>query len=973
VIIEQFSGQLGFDGIDPLQSTEFKVLKRDGRPVSFDETRVNLAIESAFKGERGLNPDHFLDETTQGCVQRLTEAVVQQCLGRALKGEILDVEQVQDVIEEQLMTEGYHGVARRYIVYREERKKARAIEGVRDRSGRFQAELHVTLRNGTRERLDPKRISENWTWACHGFETVCSTEHLTQDTLEHLYDGIRTDQIETAMLLAAKSRMAQDPAYSQVAARLVLQTIYREAIQNSDRSVPLSERQRLAFPDYVRAGIEDGRLDSTLLDFDLEKLSATLRLDRDSLLDYDGLETLVELALLRNESLYFETPQICWMRIAMGLATQEGKDKTERAIEFYNVLSTLRFLPSTSILRSSGTPQPQFHSSYLLTTEDNLEQMFQVISEDARLLQSEGELSNDWTNIRAAGAPFNGTQGRSQGAVPFMRLAHQTAAAVNPSGRHTPPVCAYLETWHLDIGDFLELGRPTTDGRSVTPPLRTAHWIPDLFIKRVMENQRWTLFSPNDVSDLHDLYGAAFEQRYLAYETMADRGQIKQFMRVEALQLWRRMLASLFENGHPWITFKDPSNLRSQLSHTGVVHCSNWSGDLLLNTSPEEPGVGILGSVNLAAHLASRETQTSDPSETRWPGSTEPAATAAIPNGELDESRLRATVRTAMRMLDNAIDLSRLPSPSCQRASLQNRAIGLGLMGFQDTLHILRIPYASDRAVQFADRSMEMISYHAILASTELAQERGLFPAFTGSNWQRGMLPIDTLPLLEAQRDCFLGANRTAIRDWSVVRTAIKKHGMRNGACLAISDAPALAILAGVTPSVEPECPRRRDFRSDSPTPVRISRQLVQDLKQLGLWDEEMIFLLNHSDGSIQHMDRVPKPIRDVYRTAFEVDPKWLINCAGRRQKWIDQGQSLTLFLPEPHGKRLHDIYVHAWEVGLKTTTHLRSPDPRHVHHFKPTNRRPTRRTAPPPPCEDLFSRIETADPAPQEAFSKIT
>ena len=947
MMIEQLSGQLGLDGIDPLESTDFSVIKRDGRSVLFDETRVYLAIESAFKGERGISRDAHLDDTTQGAVQRLTEAVVRSCLSRALRAEILDIEQVQDIVETQLMTEGHHGVARHYIVYREERKKARALKGLRDANGRLQAEIFVTLPNGTRERLDPRRISDHLTDACHGFEAACSPQNLTQDTLENLYDGIRTDEISAAMLLAAKSRMEQEPSYTYVAARLLLKRIYREAIDTGIAEASRNPTHQERFAVYIKEGFRQNRLAAGLLEFDLQRLSHAIRTDRDALFTCEGLQVLCDQCLIRIDERYYETPQFYWMRVAMGLALNEGCDKTKRALEFYEVLSTFKFLPSISTLRNAGTVHPHLNSCYLLTALDDLDHIFKVISDDARLSKWNGSVANDWTNIRATGSPLSNTAGRSQGVIPFVKLANDTSVAVNPHGKQESSICAYLETWHLDIGDFLELGKPAPAGHTQGRGMCTAHWIPDLFMKRVAGNGSWTLFSPKDVPDLHGLYGAAFEKRYLEYEDMADRGEIKLFMRIEALQLWRKMLAMLFEKGNPRITFKDPSNLRSTQSHVGVIHSASLHTEVLQNTSDQESGVCNLGSVNLAAHVASREISPPLPFSRSSPDALETASSESIlSSGEkdldsaLDERLLEHTIRTAMRMLDNAIDLSFAPTDEVKQAHRNHRAVGLGIMGFQDALFRLRIPFDSEKAVLFADRSMESISYHAILASTELAKERGAYASFRGSQWDQGHLPIDTLDRVGKERSGFFEMNRSQSKDWSPLRAAVRSLGMRNCNCLAISHSRALAAIAGLVPSIEPVYKHRINAGEHFGDLSKLNAYLIDDLKKLGLWDEDMVDDLIHFDGSIQEIERIPSALKQLYRTAFEIDPLWIIECASRRQKWIDMGQSLTLYIAEPNGKKLHEVYVRAWEAGLKATCSLQSAASPHRERPRPIFRR---------------------------------
>ncbi|HEX7655130.1 MAG TPA: ribonucleoside-diphosphate reductase subunit alpha, partial [Verrucomicrobiae bacterium] len=700
------------------------------------------------------------------------------------------------------------------------------------------------------------------------------------------------------MILAARARIEQEPDYTYVAARLLLQKIYREALPPGTVAGEAAGRQREHFANYLAAGVTAGRLAPELLTFDLPRLAAALRPDRDGQFTYMGVQTLYDRYFIHQAGRRLETPQYFWMRVAMGLALNEGPQREDRVIEFYDVLSTFRFVSSTPTLFNAGTLHPQLSSCYLSTVMDDLDHIFKVIADDARLSKWAGGLGNDWTNVRATGAHIQGTNGTSQGVIPFLKVANDTAVAVNQGGKRKGAMCAYLETWHLDIEDFLELRKNTGDERRRTHDMNTANWIPDLFMKRVRANAHWTLFSPNDTPDLHDLFGAAFEQRYEAYERQAEAGQITLFKRVEAVALWRRMLTLLFETGHPWITFKDPSNIRSPQQHVGVVHSSNLCTEILLNTSAEETAVCNLGSINLAAHLAARG---------------------------LDGDLVARTVRTAMRMLDNVIEINFYPTPEARTANLRHRPVGLGLMGFQDALYHLRLPYASEAAVEFADTSMELIAYHALLASAELAQERGAYSTFPGSLWAQGKLPIDTIERLATERGGDLTMDRTVRLNWSRVRTAIREHGLRHSNTMAIAPTATISNIVGVSQSIEPTYKHLFAKANLSGDFTTANTWLVADLKRLGLWDAAMLDDLKYYDGSIQEIERIPAELKALYRTAFEVEPQWLIECASRRQKWIDMGQSLNLYLAQPNGRQLHEMYQLAWEKGLKTTYYLRS------------------------------------------------
>ncbi len=895
---EQLDGQLKLAQLDPLQGQTFSVRKRDGRIVLFDETRIALAIEATFKADAGIDPDQPLPSAAQANVIRVANAIIHAAITRAVKGEVLEIELLQDFAETKLMEAGHHSTARRFILYREERRKARALRGDRTIEGTPQSQLFVTLPDNSREGFDPQRIRRRLISACRDLEQTCSSRDLADETLKNLYDGVKSDEIEQAMILAARSRIEREPGYTFVAARLLLRKVYREALPAFGTSAELAVKHREHFGSYVADGVEVKRLSPELLKFDLAKLAAELHLDRDSQFTYMGAQTLYDRYFIHHEGRRLETPQYFWMRVAMGLALNEGEQKNERTIEFYEVLSTFRFVSSTPTLFNSGTLHPQLSSCYLSTVMDDLDHIFKVIADDAKLSKWAGGLGNDWTNIRATGGHIKGTNGTSQGVIPFLKVANDTAVAVNQGGKRKGAMCAYLETWHLDIEDFLELRKNTGDERRRTHDMNTANWIPDLFMKRVKANGRWTLFSPHDTPDLHDLYGAAFEKRYGECERLADEGKIKLFKRIEAVVLWRKMLTMLFETGHPWLTFKDPSNIRSPQSHVGVVHNSNLCTEILLNTSAEETAVCNLGSVNLPAHCTAQG---------------------------LDGDLLARTIRTALRMLDNVIDINFYPTPEARNANLKHRPVGLGLMGFQDALYKLRLPYASEAAVEFADASMELISYHTLLASAELAKERGAYSTFKGSKWDDGLLPLDTIGLLAKERGGSLDMDRTARLDWQRVRDAIHQHGLRNSNTMAIAPTATISNIVGVTQSIEPTYKHLFAKANLSGDFTTANTYLVADLKSLGLWDAEMVDDLKYHDGLLAEIDRIPADLKALYLTAFEIEPCWLIECASRRQKWLDMGQSLNLYLAQPNGKQLSEMYLLAWEKGLKTTYYLRS------------------------------------------------
>jgi ribonucleoside-diphosphate reductase alpha chain len=741
------------------------------------------------------------------------------------------------------------------------------------------------------------RIRRRLDLACAGL-TDCDAEDLLQEVIKSVFDGISVGEIYRAMILAARCRIECDPAYDIVAARLLRMVISNEALGSSPANpAEYARLYRNQFEHYIIDGINSDRLSPELRTLNLTKIAAALQPERDGLFRYPGLQAVYDRYLLHIEGRRIEMPQYFWMRVAMGLALRESRPE-ERAIEFYNLLSTMRFTSATPTLFNAATNHPQLSSCYLSTVKDDLEHIFKCVSDNARLSKWAGGLGNDWTNIRATNAHIKGTNGRSQGVIPFLKVVNDTAVAVNQGGKRKGAVCSYLETWHMDIEEFLDLRKNTGDDRRRTHDMHTANWIPDLFMKRVEEERDWTLFSPDEVSDLHDLVGKAFEDRYMQYEKMAETGEIRMSKRIPAVDLWRKMLTRLFETGHPWITWKDPSNLRSPQDHVGVVHSSNLCTEILLNTSPTETAVCNLGSINLLAH---------------------------IHNGRLDVTLLEQTVRTAMRMLDNVIDINYYPTDEAKNSNGRHRPVGLGIMGFQDALAAMNISYASPEAVDFADHSMEVISYYAILASTDLAAERGVYSTYAGSKWDRGLLPIDTMDLLERERGCRIDVDRSTRMDWSVVRQAIAQHGMRNSNCMAIAPTATISTIIGVSQSIEPMYKHLYVKSNLSGEFTHLNTALVSELKERGLWDAQMLEMLKYYDGTLMEIERIPADIKARYVTAFELDPRWLIECASRRQKWIDMGQSLNLYMREPSGRKLHDMYFLAWRKGLKTTYYLRT------------------------------------------------
>ncbi|GAA2359974.1 ribonucleoside-diphosphate reductase subunit alpha [Saccharopolyspora halophila] len=755
--------------------------------------------------------------------------------------------------------------------------------------------------------LDWHRVSTVVEQACAGLADV-RPESVLAEVRRNIYDGIARAELAEALTLSARTLVETEPNYSQVTARLLLDNLRGEALtslagrqQEADQD-QMRTRYAEYFADYVRRGVELGQLDPELAAFDLTRIGAEIEPDRDLAFDFLGLQTLYDRYLLHHDGIRYELPQAFFLRVAMGLALRED-DREGRAIEFYRLLSSFDFMCSTPTLFNAGTTRSQLSSCFLTTVDDDLGAIFRSYQNNALLAKYSGGLGNDWTPVRGIGAHIRGTNGESQGVVPFLKIANDTAVAVNQGGKRKGAVCAYLETWHIDVEEFLDLRKNTGDDRRRTHDMNTANWVPDEFVRRVEADEQWTLFSPDETPDLHDLYGSAFAERYREYEAAAERGEIRVHKQVRAVDLWRRMLTLLFETGHPWITFKDPCNLRSPQQHAGVVHSSNLCTEITLNTSADEVAVCNLGSINLARHVT--------------------------PDG-LDRERLAATTRTAVRMLDNVIDINLYTIDEARDSNLRHRPVGLGLMGFSDALLRQGIAMASPQAVEFADRSMEEISYHAISASSALAEERGSYESFEGSLWSRGVLPIDSLDLLGRSRggDEF---DRSTALDWDPLRESLRANGMRNSNVMAIAPTATIANICGVGQSIEPLYRNLYVKSNMSGDFTVVNPYLVEDLKRAGLWDEAMVAELKFFDGSLGPIDRVPDELKTRYATAFEIEPQWLVEAAARRQKWIDQAQSLNLYLATPSGRKLDELYRLAWRKGLKTTYYLRSSSATHV------------------------------------------
>lgn len=895
---------------DPLAQGKFQVIRRNGQVTHFDATKIMVAMTKAFLAVEGGNA--AVSSRVHERVRELTEQVVVALTRRLPSGGTVHIEDIQDQVELALMRAGEHKVARDYVLYREERARdraARAAAIAAEASATPPPGINITLPDGSRRPLDLARMRRLLKEACQDLDTVDGETILT-DTCRNLFDGVREAEVGQALVMSARALIEKDPDYSQVAARLLLDILRREALGflglnlGAETQADLAERYLEYFVAYIKQAGDLELVDRRLGQFDLTRLGAALQPERDLQFTYLGLQTLYDRYFIHTaEGLRFELPQAFFMRVAMGLAINEI-DREERAIEFYELLSSFDFMSSTPTLFNSGTLRPQLSSCYLTTVPDDLEGIYGAIRDNALLSKFAGGLGNDWSRVRGMGAHIKGTNGRSQGVVPFLKVANDTAVAVNQGGKRKGAVCAYLETWHIDIEEFLDLRKNTGDERRRTHDMNTANWVPDLFMKRVAEESDWTLFSPDETSDLHDLTGQAFEAAYTSYEERAARGEMKVSKKLKAVDLWRKMLAMLFETGHPWVTFKDPCNLRYTNQHVGRVHSSNLCTEITLHTNDQEIAVCNLGSINLATHVDGKG---------------------------LDNAKLQRTVTTAMRMLDNVIDYNFYNVPQARRSNLRHRPVGLGLMGFQDALYRLRIPYASQEAVQFADESMEAIAYHAIRASTDLAEERGRYSSFEGSLWSQGIMPLDSIELLQAGRGGFLQVDQSQTRDWAALRARVIQVGMRNSNCMAIAPTATISNIVGVSQSIEPTYQNLFVKSNLSGEFTVVNPYLVQDLKQLGLWDAVMVNDLKYFDGSVQAIDRIPKELKALYATAFEIDARWLVEAGSRRQKWLDQAQSLNLYMSEPNGKKLDNLYKLAWVRGLKTTYYLRSMGATHV------------------------------------------
>ncbi len=896
IAVTHGTGQTGTPATNPLAN--YQIIRRNGAVVPFEPNKIAIAMMKAFLAVHGTQG--AASASVRETVDSLTQAVIRAMVRSRPGGGTFHIEDVQDQVELGLMRGGHHEIARAYVLYRERRTQERARQAVQEAPKA--PVLHV-IDGGQRVALDLNDVKALIESACAGLGADVKADPIVAETMRNLYDGVPMDEVYKASILAARTLIEKDPDYTYATARLLLHTIFKEVIGRDVAPADMAQAYADYFPGFIKKGVDNELLDEKLLQYDLKRLGAALKAERDLKFDYLGLQTLYDRYFLHVRKARIELPQAFFMRVAMGLALNEI-DREARAIEFYEVLSSFDFMSSTPTLFNAGTLRSQLSSCYLTTVPDDLDGIYESIKENALLSKFAGGLGNDWTRVRALGSHIKGTNGESQGVVPFLKVVNDTAVAVNQGGKRKGAVCTYLESWHLDIEEFLELRKNTGDDRRRTHDMNTANWIPDLFMRRVMEKGEWTLFSPSNVPDLHDLFGTDFEKAYVAYEEKARRGEIKPAKTVQATDMWRKMLSMLFETGHPWITFKDACNVRSPQQHAGVVHSSNLCTEITLNTSDTETAVCNLGSVNLLQHLK---------------------------DGKVDHDKLKKTITVAMRMLDNVIDINYYAVKKARDSNMRHRPVGLGVMGFQDALYELRIPYASQQAVQFADESMEAICYHAYWASTELARERGQYSSYKGSLWDKGVLPLDTLDMLTQARGGYVEVDRSSTLDWDALRKKIAKDGMRNSNCVAIAPTATISNIIGVDASIEP-CFGNLSVKSNlSGEFTVINHYLVRDLKRLGLWDDVMVMDLKHFDGSLRPIDRVPQEVKALYATAFEVETTWLVEAAARRQKWIDQAQSLNIYMAGASGKKLDDTYKLAWLRGLKTTYYLRTSSATHA------------------------------------------
>ncbi len=874
-------------------STITQIKKRNGEIVSFSPEKIYSAVQKAFINVHGSVAEPQLSEILEHVVHHLEEKFIDRTPS---------VEDVQNMVENVLMERGQFDVAKIYIIYRYEHSKVREVQKQEVQRKIEEEGLYVTKRDGKRELFNINKLKKYLGHAAKGYEKEINIDAIAEQCRLELHEDIETKNITKSLIMVVRSSIEQDPAYSMVASRLLRWKLYKDIIGPDKVDFSrLEEQLRAIFGECIRKGVAANRLDPKLLTLDMNYLATKLNFERDDMLGFMAMQTLNDRYFTSNPVTkeIFEGPQFFWMRVAMGFSLNEKEGtKEEKAVEFYEVLSALRYTPSTPTLFHSGTLHPQMSACYLNTVEDSLDHIFKVYGDNAQLSKWSGGVGTDWTNLRGTGALIKGTGVESQGTIPFLKIANDTTVAINRSGKRRGATCVYMETWHWDIEDFLELRKNTGDDRRRTHDMDTSNWIPDLFMQRVQADADWTLFSPDETPELHHIYGREFKEKYEQYEEKAARGEIRLHKKMKARDLWKRMIVMLFETGHPWMTWKDACNVRSPQDHVGVIHNSNLCTEITLNTSADETAVCNIGSLNISRHIL---------------------------DGALNQALLEDTVKSAMRMLDNVIDLNYYPTKEGRVSNMRHRPVGLGIMGTQDALYMLDIPFDSEEAVRFADTSMEAISYYSILGSSELARERGRYPTYKGSKWDRGIFPIDTIALLEEERGMSIPVDRSCSMDWAPVREHVKKYGMRNSNCMAIAPTATISTINGSVPSIEPIYKNIYVKSNQTGDFIIVNEALVIDLKKLGLWDYEMLGKIKYHDGNISAISEIPQKVKDKYKETFDIDPRWCIKQAAHRGKWIDQSQSFNIFYGGKSGKEINDIYLYAWEMGLKTTYYLRT------------------------------------------------
>ncbi|NQY31586.1 MAG: ribonucleoside-diphosphate reductase subunit alpha [Coraliomargarita sp.] len=872
-----------------------RLIRRNGQVVPWSESKIEIAVRKSFLS---LHVDSTpAVDVARAVTDRLNGA------GQAF----INIEDVQDAVQEELMRQGHFKVAESYILYRAHRTRRREESGEAETDeSQQESMIVVTELNGENTFWDGVDLKRRIEFAMIGLDLDMSSDEIETELRRSLYPEMKREDLQKTIILNAKALIERDADFARFAGRILLSYIYEEVLDwdiVEDGVEQLKEAHRRGLKKYLKRAIEIERVNPKLLDFDLEKLGAALDPSADLDFDYLGVQTLYDRYLIVDKTakrhVRLEVPQYFWIRVAMGLFHAEKTDREDYVISLYNLYKSRRFCSSTPTLFNSGTLHSQLSSCYLYKVDDSIESiMHRGIADNAFLSKWAGGLGGSWTSVRGTGGFIKGTNGESQGVIPFLKLHNDQLVAVNQGGKRRGSGCAYLETWHNDIHDFLELRKNTGDDRRRTHDMNTANWIPDLFMKRMEARQDWTLFHSNETPDLHELYGKAFEDRYCEYEAMAERGEIFG-KKLPAIELWKGMLRMIFETGHPWITFKDPCNLRSPQDHTGVIHSSNLCTEITLNTSDEETAVCNLGSVVLDSHLDK--------------------------DGNLDHEKLRETIHIAVRALDNVIDINFYPTEAAKTANSRHRPIGLGIMGLQNALFVKDISFASQAAVDFNDEFMEAIAYYAYEASSDLAAAHGTYSTYKGSKWDRGMMPQDTLDLLESERGEEVVVPRAGKMDWKPLREKIAKQGMRNSNVLAIAPTATISNIMGTSPCIEPTYKNLFVKSNLSGDFIVLNGHLVHDLKKRGLWTAEMRDQLKYFDGELDSIDGIPDDIREKYKTAFTVEYQYFIDAAARRQKWIDQSQSVNLFLAEPDIKTLSHMYRDAWRKGLKTTYYLRT------------------------------------------------